>query len=641
MTDRFTITIAAFVLVACLAGSATFAGHVQRQRSELKLVVATADTESMPPHVAVVTAALGTFRGLAVDLLWARAETLQNAGEFYEAQTLSQWITTLQPRFQKVWAFQAWNLAYNIAAATQVPAERWGWVNRGIDLLRSRGIPLNPRAANLYFELAWLYQNKIGRVGDKEHWYYKARLAGEMQEFLGDLTGGKTTAEAIERFEKISSAPDTLAELEAKTPAIRRALDLLAAHGARPDESLVRMLGRVLMTSGSLDAKIMAKTALPADTNRGLLDAIREDRETATLLFEHVIPHLQKRILEDHYKMDTDEMLATMERYGPLDWRHPDAHGVYWSEKGVEVSQSLARREDVNELMLVRSRLLMLMELMRSGRVELDPATNRVDLLPDPRFARVYEQAIEEAFGLIASEKGVSAADFGNAEESDLFDTYEKFLNLATMLTYLYGDEAEAERYFMLLRELVTRRGFGDEPVYADTIQNFVAIRFSSSVNVNLADLRQFLDAMLRRAMIEGLAKGDLKVFNRYVGVAHSVYDRRYATSRPGEKLVLDETRLLEFPKLVQNSFETLIKDPSLPVLARARVWAWAPDKLRDSCYQELSETLRAQAEAAGLDPDRAFPAPAASKEGRKNPESSGSEPTEDVGQDGAQRASE
>jgi hypothetical protein len=307
----------------------------------------------------------------------------------------------------------------------------------------------------------------------------------------------------------------------------------------------------------------------------------------------------------------------------------------------VEVSQSLARREDVNELMLVRSRLLMLMELMRSGRVELDPATNRVDLLPDPRFARVYEQAIEEAFGLIASEKGVSAADFGNAEESDLFDTYEKFLNLATMLTYLYGDEAEAERYFMLLRELVTRRGFGDEPVYADTIQNFVAIRFSSSVNVNLADLRQFLDAMLRRAMIEGLAKGDLKVFNRYVGVAHSVYDRRYATSRPGEKLVLDETRLLEFPKLVQNSFETLIKDPSLPVLARARVWAWAPDKLRDSCYQELSETLRAQAEAAGLDPDRAFPAPAASKEGRKNPESSGSEPTEDVGQDGAQRASE
>ena len=614
MSDRLTTTVAALFLLACLAGSATLAGHVQRQRKDLNLVVATSDTESMPPHVAIVTAALGTFRGLAVDLLWARAETLQFAGEFYEAQTLSQWITTLQPRFQKVWAFQAWNLAYNITAATQVPAERWSWVSRGVELLRSRGIPLNPRAANLYFELAWLYQNKIGRVGDKEHWYYKARLAAEMQEFLGDLTGGKTTAEALERFAKISSAPDTLAELEAKTPAVRKALDLVATHGAKPDEALVRMLGRVLMASGSLDAKIMGKTALPPDTNRGLLEAIGADRETAAVLFDHVIPHLQKRILEDRYRMDTAEMLATMKRYGPLDWRHPDSHGVYWSDKGVEVSQSLARREDVNELMLVRSRLLMIMELMRSGRVELDPATNRVDLLPDPRFARIYETAIEEAFGLIASEQGVSAAGFGPAVEADLFDTYEKFLNLATMLTYLYGDQAEAERYFMLLRELVTRRGYGDEPVYADTIENFVAIRFSSSVNVNLADLRQFLDAMLRRAMLEGLAKGDFKVFNRFLGVAHSVYDRRYATSRPGEKLVLEDTKLLEFPKLVQNSFETLLKDPSLPVLARARVWAWAPEKLRDSCYQELSETLRAQAEAAGLDPDRAFPPPAGLK---------------------------
>ncbi|MFM7292460.1 MAG: hypothetical protein ACKO6B_14700 [Planctomycetia bacterium] len=641
MSDRLTTTIAALFLVACLAGSATLAGHVQRQRNDLKLVVATADTASMPPHVAIVTAALGTFRGLAVDLLWARAETLQFAGEFYEAQTLSQWITTLQPRFQKVWAFQAWNLAYNISAATQVPAERWGWVNRGIELLRSRGIPLNPRAANLYFELAWLYQNKIGRVGDKEHWYYKARLAAEMQEFLGDLTGGKTTAEALDRFARISSAPDTLAELEVKTPAVHGAVDLLAAHGAKPDEALVRMLGRVLMTSGSLDAKIMGKTALPPDTNRGLLEAIATDRQTAAVLFDHVVPHLQKRILEDRYRMDTAEMLSTMERYGPLDWRHPDSHGVYWSEQGVEASRSLDRRQDVNELMLVRSRLLMIMELMRSGRVELDAATNRVDLLPDPRFARVYETAIEEAFGLIASEQGVSAADFGNAEESDLFDTYEKFLNLATMLTYLYGDEAEAERYFMLLRELVTRRGYGDEPVYADTLENFVAIRFSSSVNVNLADLRQFLDAMLRRAMLEGLAKGDLKVFSRYVGVAHSVYDRRYAASRLGEKLVLDETRLLEFPKLVQNSFETLIKDPSLPVLTRARVWAWAPGQLREKCHAKLAETLAVQAKAAGLDPDRAFPPPAAAQDAAERTEASGSSLGSQSGQEGDGRAME
>jgi hypothetical protein len=299
-----------------------------------------------------------------------------------------------------------------------------------------------------------------------------------------------------------------------------------------------------------------------------------------------------------------------MERYGPLDWRHADAHGVYWSEQGVAVSQTLARREAVNELMLVRSRLLMLMELMRSGRVEFDAATKRIDLLPDPRFARVYETAIQQAFDMIASDKGVSAAGFGDAEEADLHQTYEKFLNLATILNYLYGEQAEAERYFGLARDLAASRGFGDEPVYSDTLENFVALRFAATVQVNLADLRQFLDAMIRRAIMEGLAMGELKVFNRYIRVAYSVYDRRYATSRPGERMVLEEAKLLDFPKLVENSFVNVMQQTSLPVLARARIWAWTPETLRQAAYASLAEGLLAEAEAAGLDPQLAFPPP-------------------------------
>ena len=137
-SDRAVIAIAAGVLVAATAAAGYFASGIQQERRELELVVSQAGTEGMPPHVAIATAALGTFRGLAVDILWARADHLQTEGEFFEAQTLSQWITALQPRFQKVWGFQAWNLAYNIAAATQVPEERWGWVRRGIELLRDQ-----------------------------------------------------------------------------------------------------------------------------------------------------------------------------------------------------------------------------------------------------------------------------------------------------------------------------------------------------------------------------------------------------------------------------------------------------------------------------------------------------------------------
>jgi hypothetical protein len=299
-----------------------------------------------------------------------------------------------------------------------------------------------------------------------------------------------------------------------------------------------------------------------------------------------------------------------MERYGPLDWRHPDAHGIYWSERGVAVARSLERREDVNELMLVRGRLLMLLNLMRSGRVEFDEVTNRVDLLPDPRFARRFETAIQEAFALVASEQGIAAAEFGTAEEADLFATYERFLDLATVLAYLYGDESEAGRYFTVLKDLATRRGYGDEPALSDTVENFVAIRFAGLVNVNPSDLRQMLDAMIQRALLEGLAKGDLVVFSRFLRIARSAYDRRYGAAQRGEAFVLDEARLLEFPKLVDNSFENVMKQASLSILTRARIWALAPETLRRATYDSLSETLKAQASDAGLDPSRAFPAP-------------------------------
>jgi hypothetical protein len=77
---------------------------------------------------------------------------------------------------------------------------------------------------------------------------------------------------------------------------------------------------------------------------------------------------------------------------------------------------------------------------------------------------------------------------------------------------------------------------------------------------------------------------------------------------------VREDVRLVEFPKLVDNSFENVMKQASMPVLERARIWAWAPETLRTNSYQALVETLHSQAEAAGIDPERAFPSPAASK---------------------------
>ena len=619
MRDRFVEAIASATLIGCLAAAGVLMPSITRQRQELQLVISTEGTRGMPPHVALATAALGTFRGLAVDFLWVRADALQDKGEFFEAQTLSQWITALQPRFPKVWGFQAWNLAYNISVSTKEPAERWVWINRGINLLRLQGIPLNPGDANLPMELGWLFFHKIGGKNDREHWYYKARLAREFREFLGDTTGGRTSAQAVERFRKIADAPESLDAMRAD-PAVRDALELLEKHAATPNEDFLRMMGRVVLYNSSIDTKLLAGKVLPSGTNRGLVSALIEDQRLATAVFDTIIPHLQKRVLADRYRMEPRFMLELLQKYGPLDWAHPHAHGIYWSEKGIAVGRKVLRRDRLNELTIIRTRLGNLQHLMRSGRLEFDPLADRIDILPDPRFIEAYEQGMQDAIRLIQSDAGVSAGEFGLAMVEDLLVGYESFLQQATVFSYLYGDDREAAGCFGKLRTLAEESGKPDQPLYNEGLDGFLMLRLGEVMEIDISNTRQFLDAMIQRAMLDGLAAGRIDTFNRFLKLAYTVYDKRYGVSAPGTMHVNKEAQLPPFPRIVDVSFRSAMKQESSPVLIRARIWAWAPDELKARNWAQLGETLTAQAKAEGLDPARAFPQPPETEKAGEQP---------------------
>ncbi|NDC62601.1 MAG: hypothetical protein EBZ59_01115 [Planctomycetia bacterium] len=608
MSDRATAAVAATLLVVCIVGAGFASRSIAEQRREQGLVLSMEGTEGMPPHVALATAALGTFRGLAVDVLWVRADALQTKGEFFEAQTLSQWITALQPRFPRVWGFQAWNLAYNISVCTKVPEERWGWVNRGISLLRDQGIRLNPQDASLPMELAWIFFHKVGGKNDREHWYYKARLAREFREILGDMTGGRTTAQAIDRFRRIVDAPDTI-EAFTDQP-MREALALLAEHGEKPDEKFLRMLGRVILYTNSTDTNLFVGKSLPTGTNRPLAAALLARRDLATEIFDRLVPHLQKRVLVDRYRMDPAFMLAQMEAFGPLDWAHPQAHGIYWSEKAIALGQETRRREALNELTIVKTRLGNLQSLMRSGRIEFDPLSDRIDVLPDPRFIEGYERGIQNAIGLIQSDKGLSAAEFGLARVEDLLVGYESFLQQATVFSYLYGDEREAAGCFGKLRTIAADDGRGDQPLYNEGLEGFLAIKLGDVMEIDLSNTRQFIDAMVQRAMMDGLAKGRLDTFNKFIRLAYRVYDRRYGASAPGTVHVSKEAKLPPFPQVVDASFESAMKQSSNPLLVRARIWSWAPDEIKQRTWPRLGDLLAAQAREAGFDAERVFRAP-------------------------------
>ena len=186
--------------VALLIIAGTQLDFINSQRKQMKLI-SNEPLENAPPSLAFATVAMGAFRGLVVDVLWLRADRLKEQGQFFDAKQLAEWISILQPRFPSVWEFHAWNMAYNISVtipATQ-PDQRWHWVKNGYELLRDRGIPLNPKAILLYRELARIFQHKIGSVSDDVHKYYKLQLAMAMEPLLGPADN--------QYFEALAEAP--------------------------------------------------------------------------------------------------------------------------------------------------------------------------------------------------------------------------------------------------------------------------------------------------------------------------------------------------------------------------------------------------------------------------------------------------
>jgi hypothetical protein len=181
------------LLLLLAAGLIFSAGRVQQSlnhdRDALGLT-RTAVLQNAPPALAFTTVALGGFRGLISNFLWIRANDLQQDDKFFEAAQLSQWITQLEPTYTQVWLFQAWNMAYNISVKFKenspgVYADRWNWLERGIELLRDDGLRYNPNNILIYRELGWFFQHKMGQNLDDGNMYYKKRWANEMNPFFG------------------------------------------------------------------------------------------------------------------------------------------------------------------------------------------------------------------------------------------------------------------------------------------------------------------------------------------------------------------------------------------------------------------------------------------------------------------------
>jgi hypothetical protein len=185
MKPRHIQLLALLGCAVLIAAAATRIPAINEGRKTLDMLGSTSPLKNAPPQYAFAIQAFGAFRSLITDLAFIRAEQFKEQGKFYDAMQLATWICNLQPHFPSVWEFASWNMAWNISVTTFTPEERWSWVYNGVKLLRDEGIPLNPRAVNLYKQLAWTFNNKMGDTLDDFHYTYKCNWAWRMHLVLG------------------------------------------------------------------------------------------------------------------------------------------------------------------------------------------------------------------------------------------------------------------------------------------------------------------------------------------------------------------------------------------------------------------------------------------------------------------------
>ena len=381
---------------ALLTAAAFLLGPINRTRNELQLRAHGSLSKNLPPDIALAQAGLGTFRALATSVLWSRATRLQNEGSHFEALRLADWITRLQPRFSAVWSFQAWNMAFNISLATELPAERWLWVREGVALLRDRGIPLNPREIDLYRELSHIFLRKLSGSSDAHHLYYQRQLATRWQALLGPPPEKETAkpgswlqpvAEAYELY--LESPGNGDLPLDRFLSAVPRAAELitqLETIGAAPGREVLREVA----------AHAPGKLAEWIERNK-------EAPEYASLL-----AFLRARSLAKDYNMDPRWMLALVEGDWvdgakgekiplPLDWRLPEAHCGYWASLGLHRSRSLLRPDEYASF-YCRSNLLNALNLLKdTGQLTFERGGEIYRRLPAPEFAPALAQALKIA----------------------------------------------------------------------------------------------------------------------------------------------------------------------------------------------------------------------------------------------------
>ncbi|MBT3201215.1 MAG: hypothetical protein HN350_15045 [Phycisphaerales bacterium] len=597
------------------------------------------------PKLAVLQVAPGGLRSLMINYFWIRSQTLHREGRHFDAMQLSELICDLQPRFPGVWQFQAWQLAWNISATAHTPIERWNWVKASIDLLRDKGIAMNPNALLLYKQLGWTFLSKMGSDTDDMHWYYKQVWAREFQELLGAPTL-LTHEELLAKFKLIADSP--LDKTRSKTEDIQEdkrqsliddnpdvaALDqALAGVGLKIDASLLKAYNYQTRDE-AVDITRSESTESRDKRLTKAVNAIKDPTEKARHLatlekrakwaevindpahgegLKKALAFVRAQTLWGVHKMDPDYMYGLMERFGPIDWRTVWSHGLYWSIYGTEHCKDVERVE-MDALNTDRTLLSCLKTLTWQGKMDyFAPRSGLVgeDSEPTVNFRSDWRfiKATHEEYVKLGKER--STLKHEKYSQNPLNTGHMNYLSSAITTLYLRNRRDDAKKYFQWVK--TNYEEMADKTWNAENIDDFIVASMKDRGSLIPRVATAHLTASLQMGMI-WLAQGDDENAGRNLNYARRIYDeyhnseetRAYRLALPPLNLIAANilTELLVRPKLLDANLS--IEQRSVMYTSMEHRWPEATAIVYDLVRGHLTR----QCQAEKLDFNILFPPP-------------------------------
>jgi len=299
-----------------------------------------------PASETMKLATLG-LRGLAVNLLWSKANDYKKREDWTNLTATLEQLALLQPNFITFWKYQSWNVAYNVSVQFDDYRDRYYYVREGIEFLE-QGVAKNRenrQIPQLLWDLGWFVGQKIGKADEAIQY---RRLFRNDDEYHGDEPPPGSDerdnwlVSKVEYENAVSAIRDRGKSLGKKSEKIVYSSPAKSqmSYGEAIENEGEFSKGQNAWVVASDDWRDFGDLWIEHSTGRrlqlGHADQLSESIDERVDQLDNLIPGLREQLIEKKREALTPEELAALDK--PKEERGDQEHQLaYKANQAVEV----------------------------------------------------------------------------------------------------------------------------------------------------------------------------------------------------------------------------------------------------------------------------------------------------------------